>query len=97
MTQAITHTPTLSNSEIIKTVTGIEWREAGYSGEPIIQDIRANSAVHPRWRRMNGWVVFVIERPNRGTRYNVITLSTRTQNAWIWQTESCYSLKRIKA
>ena len=30
----ITHTPTPSNSEIIKTVTEIEWEQAGYEGTP---------------------------------------------------------------
>ena len=77
MAQAITHTPTLSNSEIIKTVTEIEWREAGYSGEPIIpslEQIQAFTEVAPD----NGWVVFVLERP-KATRYDVRSIDEDTK------------------
>ena len=77
MTQVTTHTPTLSNSEIIKTVTGIEWREAAYEGEPIIpslEQIQAFTAEAPD----NGWVVFVLERP-KATRYDVHSINEDTK------------------
>ena len=77
MTQVTTHTPTHSNREIIKTVTEVEWREAGYSGEPTIpslEQIQAFTAEAPD----KGWVVFVLERP-KATRYDVHSIDEDTK------------------
>ena len=53
----ITHTPTPSNSEIIKTVTEIEWQQAGYEGEPPIptpNDLKPHEPVQIAHDRAGG-------------------------------------------